>query len=87
MFSPEVQYLVRKEQYEDLRRNVIQAKLVQIAQGRQPKNRLSFRSVAVWSGMLLVKWGSRLERYANGTPGHLDLAGAADRLPAWKKLT
>ena len=86
MFSPEVQYLVRKEQYKDLRRNVVQNELVQIARGRQPKNRLSFRSVAVWLGLLLVKWGSRLEHYANATPGHLDLAGAADRLPARKKL-
>ena len=62
MYSFEVHYLVRKEQYKDLRRDVARHQLIRIATLRQPDNRGSLRRMAGWIGTQMVKWGSKLQR-------------------------
>ena len=63
MFSPEAHYLVGKERYKDLRRDVERHQLIQIASVGRPAKRESLRSIAGWLGSRLVTWGSKLQRY------------------------
>jgi hypothetical protein len=63
MFSPDIHYLVSKEKYKDLRRDVERHQLIQIASVRRPDKRESMQRVAGWIGAQLVAWGSKLQRY------------------------
>lgn len=64
MFSVEIDYLVRKEQYKDLQRDVARQQLIRIAQlGRWSSTTISLRSMVGWLGTQMVKWGSKLQHH------------------------
>jgi len=63
MFSVEIEYLVRKEQYKDQQRDVARQQLIQLAKPRPPNNTVSLQRMTGWLGAQMVKWGSRLQHY------------------------
>lgn len=63
MFSVEIDYLVRKEQYKDLQRSVAHQRLIRIAQLRQSSRTVSLRRMVGWIGTQMVKWGSKLQHH------------------------
>jgi hypothetical protein len=67
MFSPDIHYLVGKEKYKDLRRDVERHQLIQIATDRRPAKRESLRKMADWLGSRLVTWGSMLQGQQTST--------------------
>jgi hypothetical protein len=67
MFSPDMHYLVGKEKYKDLRRDVERHQLIQIASVRQPDKREPLRRMAGWFGSWLVMWGSMLQGHQTST--------------------
>lgn len=67
MFSPDIHYLVGKEKYKDLRRDVERHQLIQMATVHQPAKRESLRKMAGWLGTQLVAWGSMLQGHQTST--------------------
>jgi hypothetical protein len=67
MFSLEIHYLVGKEKYKDLRRDVERHQLIQIAKLGRPDKRESLRRMAGWLGSRLVMWGSMLQGHQTST--------------------
>ena len=63
MFSVEIDYLVRKEQYNDLQRDIVCQQLVQSARLRGWSNTTSLRKMAGWLGTQMVQWGSKLQHH------------------------
>lgn len=63
MFSVEIDYLVRREQYKDLQREAARQQLIQTAKLRPSSNMESLRRMAGWIGDQMVKWGSKLQHY------------------------
>lgn len=61
MFAVDIDYLVRKEQYQDWQREVARLQLIHTATLRPSPNTVSLRRMAGWLGTQLVKWGSRLQ--------------------------
>ncbi len=61
--SLQVDYLVRKEQYQDLIQQAEKDWLCQVAkqQNSQPP---AFRQVIGWLGAQMIKWGATLQNYA-----------------------
>lgn len=62
MFLSEVDYLLRREQYKDLRRDAARHHLIRIVMPRQPDKGASLQGMAGWIGAQMVKWGSKLQR-------------------------
>jgi len=67
MFSPEIHFLVGKEQYKDRRREIERRQLMQITRVGKLANRKPLRKVAGWFGTRLVMWGLKLQRYQPAT--------------------
>jgi hypothetical protein len=63
MFAVEIDYLVRKEQYKDLRHEIARQQLIQTAALRRSSNGEWFRGTAGRIGAQMVKWGSKLQHY------------------------
>jgi hypothetical protein len=63
MFSPDIHYLVSKEKYKDLRRDVERHQLIQIATLQGLDKRGLPQRMAGSLGAHLVTWGSKLQRY------------------------
>ena len=61
MFSHEAHYLIRKEQYKDLRRNAARHQLINTALLGRPNNGKSIRRMAGWFGSRMIKWGAKLQ--------------------------
>jgi len=66
MYSPEVHYLVRKEMYKDLQRDVARHQLIRAVTLRQPNNEDRLRKIAGSIGAQMVKLGLKLQHYDQG---------------------
>lgn len=63
MFSVEIEYLVRKEQYKDQQRDIARRRLIRIAQPRHTNNTVLLRRMTSWIGVQMVKIGSKLQQH------------------------
>ena len=68
LYPTEVDYLVRKERYEDMIREAERIRLVQAAGIVPHSEGKIFRRLAGWLGRQLIKLGSRLKRYGTISP-------------------
>jgi hypothetical protein len=65
----EVEYLMRKEQYQDLIQTVEKDRLIQLAKQQQfGRQSAIHRQIVGWVGVQLVKWGAKLQQYAESRP-------------------
>ncbi len=63
--SLQMEYLMQKEKYQDLIRAVEQDRLAQVAKLQNAGQRGLHRDLAAWTGIQMVKWGSKLQNYGS----------------------
>ena len=61
--TPEMHYLVYKEQYKDRLRDMEHQQLLQAAGLQQGISLKLYRKAVSWLGVQMVKWGSKLQSY------------------------
>lgn len=73
--SLQIDYLVRKEQYQDLIREAEREWLYEMVK-QQSNQPLALRQVAGWLGAQMVKWGSALQNYAASPSANISTVSA-----------
>lgn len=61
MFSAEIDYLVRQEQYKDLQRDIVRQQLIQTVKLQPLSKTVLLRKMAGRLGTQMVAWGSKLQ--------------------------
>ena len=64
MHTPEMHYLVYKEQHKDRLREIEHQRLLKIAGLQESASLKLFRQLLKWLGRQMVRWGTKLQGYA-----------------------
>jgi ABC-type phosphonate transport system ATPase subunit len=63
--SPDLDYLIQKEKFQDLIREAEQERLLRTIELQNDSQRGLHRNLAAWVGHQMVRWGSKLQHYGS----------------------